>query len=1000
MKKLKNKMNFLLFSSIALTTGAVLTVVSCTSQNVIKDEKQLNIKKKVDSIELNQNELNILKPKNNVITEQVKLILDKMFDGIDSTNIKMILFYLDENQNKISISPIEGYYFGEEKLTTLDVKYTIQKEIVNISVSVKEIKDKIENKDIENILGKDNTKKVSSLSKLFNGIDDKNVLSLNTERIDNTDKTAAIKLNANSGYIFNNTEQSITSNPFSISTPEVVPPPIIPDPPPVIPPDPPPTVTVKLNITAKKAVVGGPMTEPELRAIRHGATPIEDKIKYLNKLFDGIDKETIKHIQTFDYTGFTQVNLTTKQGYVFANGTNKLDSITFPRAPKVTISITAKSTEVDFSDQDVEDMKSQDKVIKLRTLNKIFNGLTLDNINGVVDPAVNNGGDAVIAFSGSGYVFDNNKTRIESGKLKGISKKVLIKSVEYPSGVFKEDFTSLKDPQIPDKYKIKILTKFFTPSLEDDRQFNFIEIKNINTTTNKITIKTKQGYIFIPQTHDGKNVYEITSGPVTNFAPSPKFLGIDLVPDTKSITKQDITDFNNPSKKLSVLKKYFKNIDASNINNISTSINQYKTAISIKANNGYSLGKYTQIDSLDSWWNLPAKEINSTTGPNPVHQWMPRQQDEYEAGPLKNKERLNDYPFKWLSSSPTNPTQFPTLNADEQKIVDFYKNTTARITVPAINPDDPDGEYEESGTVWYYPRPATETDDTWTYFATNIHVIRSLITKNPPITSNQTPVHGFYLKDDDRHRYARINFSRDKQASVNDRGFVYSMDIAANEMQLVDLALDRSSNYDINGKNRNMLDFAVFRVKTVGQDIFNKPFDIKQHVNKNNDINKYDWIDTEAEFKEVFENIQDLTFYVGGYPGGFWTIKSYTRNQYWVPQTSTLPIMGGTQWYTDASLSAGNAVKLDGEEWYSMSNNILLPNLVIGGGGSGSLVTILHKGVVRPVAILWGTFAQKNLNELNFVDLTGADLFYTPNFYFKDRKTGAPGYDFTKLKKS
>ncbi|MGL5519824.1 MAG: hypothetical protein ACRDBR_00120 [Metamycoplasmataceae bacterium] len=1171
MKKFKK--NILLFSAISLSMGTILTVISCTSQNVIKDEKELTIKKKIDSIELSQSEFDILKPKNknSVITEQVKIILDKAFEGIDASNIQKILFNLDEQQTKITITPIEGYYF-EGKLNSLDVSYTIKKENQNIAISIKEIKDKIQEQDIKNILGSVNADKITSLNKLFNGVDNTNISLFKIEKIDNTDKTNNIKLTANEGYVFNNTETFITSNKFTIST-EVVPPigttelkiskkaaqieitqdelntlkgkdgiateqikPILdkafngidtsniskilftlneketkiiikpiegyhfegklfdlettytviakeninipvsikatPDPIKQIDINnilgaiitnklaslnklftginntninwfnikkidntdkttniqltanegyifnnaeksitsskftiesevvPPPTETVKLNITAKDKVEGAAMTEPEVRAITSSITPLDEKVKYLVKLFNGIDKDNIKNIETFSQTNFTKINLTTKTNYVFANNTNRIESVVFPRAPKVTLSLTLKTGEINFTDQDVENMQGQDKALKLASLDKVFGGLTLENIGGV-DPSIGNRRDTIVLFPETGYTFSGeNKQRLESNKVKGISKLVLIRALAQPLKVFEQDFNSLKDTSIPGDERLKILLKFFRPTLEDDiGEFSFVDIKTIDSTNKTITIKTKPGYIFVPQTTGGKNVYEITSESVKNFEPAPQFLNIELVPKTKTITKQDITDFNDPNKKVSVLNKYFKNITNETIKNISSSINKYKTAISLTANKGFSLGKYSQIDSLDSWWNLPEKETNPTGGTYPVHQWMPRQQDENEAGPAKSRENQNgdNYPFKWLSSSPLTPTVFPTLDANEKKIVDFYKDTTAQLTSAILDPNRPNEEFEESGTVWYYPKPATDTTDEWTYFGTNIHVIGHLLTKTIPADTKQKPVHGFYLKEDNYHKYARLNFSRDKQTSINDRGFVYLADISKNEMELVDLALDTTANYDINGKKRNMLDFAVLRFKTVGTDVANKPFDISKHINKNKNI-KYDWIDTEQEFKEVFENIEDQTFYVGGYPGGFWTVKSYTRNQFWVPQTTTLPIKGGTQWYTDASLSKGNAVKLGGEEWYSMSNNIMFPNLIVGAGGSGSLITILHKGEVRPVAIFWGTFAQKNLSNQNLITFSGADLFYTPNFFFKDRQTGAPGYDFTKVK--
>ncbi|MGL5519825.1 MAG: hypothetical protein ACRDBR_00125 [Metamycoplasmataceae bacterium] len=989
MKKLKNnRKNFLLFTALALTTGTILTVVSCTAENVIKDEKELMIKKKVDSIELSQSEFDILKPKgkNSVVTEQIKTVLDKAFVGIDSTNISKILFTLNEIESKITITPIEGYYF-EGKLSSLEVSYTIlSKDNINIVVSIKETPDKIEKTDMDNILGSTNSSKIISLGKLFVGVDDKNINLFNIEKMDNTDKTTSIKLTANKGYIFNNITATLISNKFTIDTGGV------------IPPDPPPVGNQKLNITAKTKIEGAALTEPDLREIYSGHTSAEDKLKILSRVFDGITIDNIKNLRSDYVTELTQIYLTANDGYVFSDGSKKLDSIVFPKAEKVLINVTAKAGKIEFTDKDVDDMASKDNKVKLAALSKVFDGLTIDNIKGITEPLLGNTRNTIYIYRAYGYIFPDNKTQLISNVVTGISLLVLIKPIEYPSGVFKDDFKNLQNASISPKEKLNILLKFFKPEAELYGEFDLVDI--VSTSNEKITLKAKKGYIFIRQTTDGLNVPEITSNPVTGFATTPQFLDIGLVPKTPTITSTDITDLSNPTKKLAILKKYFTNVTDANINNFSANVNPQKTIISLKANTGYSLGKFTQVNNLDSWWNLPEKGINPTTGLYPVKQWMPRQQTEAEAAPNWNMENLDAFnrPFKWLSSTPQRPTEFPTLSKEEQQIVDFYKDTTARITSPVWIGED---EYAESGTVWYYPKPDWDKTNDWTYFGTNIHVITNNLTKTKLSGSTQKPVHGWYLKEDQKHKDISFSFIRDKDASEGTLKDLYWADVSKGEIELVDLALDTSSVYDINKQNRNMLDFAVIRVKTIGRDTFNNTFDIGKHINKNKNLN-YDWIDTEPEFEEVFKDIENMTFYIGGYPSGFWTIKSYTRNQFWVPQTTTLPIKSGTKWYTDPKLSDLDAVKLGGinggQEWYSMSNSLMFPNFPIGHGGSGSLVTILHKGVVRPVGIFWGEFASNDFNNKNLIPMAGADLLYTPNYFFKSQTDSVPGYDFTKVK--
>ncbi|MGL5522059.1 MAG: hypothetical protein ACRDAW_02215 [Metamycoplasmataceae bacterium] len=1170
MKKLnKNIKNVLFFSASILTMGTVLTVISCTAENVIPGGKELKINKKVNSIELSQNEFQILKSvsQNGVVTEQVKTILDKVFNGIDATNVSQISFVLNEAETKIIIKPIEGYYF-EGKLSSLDVLYTVKSENKNIAVTIKEITDKMVEKDIQNILGNVVTDKVASLNKLFGGITKDNVSFFSIQKIDDSNnKPTNIKLNANVGYIFNNTEKSVISNKFLMDT-EVTPPPVgttelkigkrvntiefsqndfdtlkrnmgsitdvtkpiidkiftgidstniskisfslketetmvvltpvkgyhfegnfsvlevsyiiaskdkvnI-----VISPKAitekisnqdiqnilgsvdsqkitslnklftgvnntniklfsikkidnadktisieltanegnifnntsqiiisnkfaldsgvvPPIVDKKLNITIKSAVEGAPLTFPDLRIIYRGDTTAEEKLPILSKVFNGITLDNIQHIKS-DYTAAkTQIFLETRLDYTFPDGSSRLDSITFPVAQEVFIPVVLKTGNITFTDKDAEDMTSKNNDIKLAALSKVFDGLNKDNIRGITEPKLGNTRNTVFIYPQPGYLFPDNKKHIESNRVTGISELIYIQPIQYPSGIYKEDFTNILDPNISRQEKIHIFLKFFQPESGWVDEFDSVNIKSISN--DKITLEAKKGFIFLVK--GGKNVYEITSNTVTSFATAPKFLNIGLVPKTKPITSTDIADLNNPTKKLGVLNKYFTNVTTANMNNFSVSVNAPKTILSLRVNNGYSLGQFIQRNTLDSWWNLPEKGTNPTTGANPVQQWMPRQQNEVEAAPNWNAENLDasNRPFKWLSSTPQKPNVFPTLNKEEQQVVDFYKDTTARITSPVWV----DGvEYAESGTVWYYPKPDWDKTNDWTYFATNIHVITNNLTKTKLPTSTQKPVHGFYLREDDQHKEIKFSFLRGDatEGSLSD---LYWADVSKGEIELVDLALNTSPDYDVNKKNRNMLDFAIIRVKTIGRNYFGVPFDINKHINKNKNLN-YDWIDTEAEFKEIFENIEDLTFYIGGYPSGFWTIKSYTRNQFWVPQTSTLPIKSGTKWYTDPNLSQYDAVKLGGinggEEWYSMSNSLMFPNFPMGGGSSGSVVTILHKGVVRPVGIFWGEFAANDFNNKNLIPMAGADLFYTPNYFFKSQTDSAPGYNFTKVK--
>ncbi|MGL5520270.1 MAG: hypothetical protein ACRDBR_02455, partial [Metamycoplasmataceae bacterium] len=676
MKKLKkNKTNLLLFSIFALTTGVVLTVVSCTAENVIKDEKELAIKKSVNSIELSQSEFNILKlkNKNGVVTEEVKTILDKMFFGIDSLNIQKILFTLNETETKIIITPIEGYYF-EGKLNSLDVLYSIKTDSkdININISTKEIIDKIQEKDIQNILGSIIVDKISSLNKLFIGIDNNNINFFDIEKInDNNNKPTNIKLIANKGYIFNNIATTLTSNKFIVDTGGV------------IPPDPPPVGNQKLNITAKAKIEGAVLTEPDLREIYIGHTSPEDKLKILSRVFDGINIDNIKNLRSDYIPELTQIYLIANDGYTFSDGSKKLDSIVFPKAQKVLINITAKTGKIEFTDQDAEDMKSKNNDLKLAALSKVFNGFTKDNIKGITEPLLGNNRNTIFISRSYGYLFPNDKTQIESNIVTGISELVYIKPLQNPFGVFQEDFKNIKDPTITRKEKINIFLKFFKPESNWFDEFDSVNIKSI--ADNKITLEAKPGFIFFRQTPDGPNVREITSNAVTSFSTAPQFLNIGLVPKTPTITSTDIADLTNPNKKLAVLNKYFTGVTSANINNFSADVNTYKTIITLKANNGYSLGKFIQISSLDSWWNLPEKGTNPTTGANPVKQWMPRQQTEVEAAPVQTMENLDasNRPFKWLSATPQKPNDFPTnLSPDEQKIVDFYKNTTARISLP------------------------------------------------------------------------------------------------------------------------------------------------------------------------------------------------------------------------------------------------------------------------------------------------------------------------------
>lgn len=316
----------------------------------------------------------------------------------------------------------------------------------------------------------------------------------------------------------------------------------------------------------------------------------------------------------------------------------------------------------------------------------------------------------------------------------------------------------------------------------------------------------------------------------------------------------------------------------------------------------------------------------------------------------------NTIPQPWLSpynDIVTNLSESEDLV--DKDVLDFYQKSTVSLSFTL------DGNTWTSGTAWYWGEKSNLT-----YFATNIHVINSLLTYNASETSKPYEERFSFRGAPLYYQFYNVNTQYNDNPSFEN-------------VKLVKIAVIDNENNTINSLPNKLLysDLAIFSTTT------------KWSFGPNSNPNPVlDFIDTEQEFNYLTDNFRNLTYYISGFPHhnhkAVWTTGKYkwkydnNLNGYNDPPSISI-----------ARANLGNegeknntGLDVVGHKYYSYSRQLLLPALNFAGGSSGSLVSIVKEvngeSIIQPVGIYWGVYSSINHN--NTIYKGGIDLFYSNDY--------------------
>ena len=283
------------------------------------------------------------------------------------------------------------------------------------------------------------------------------------------------------------------------------------------------------------------------------ATPIT--LKTVQKLFN-IDADSFKNVSAVlkngnaAFDGTNQIVLTAKDGFVFENGTNTLESglfsISFSKLP-----ITVKNN----SDSILFDEVTASQ-ISITTLQKLFNidEDSFKNVSAVLKNgnAAFDGTNQIVLTAKDGFVFENGTNTLESGLFSISFSKLLITVIDNPGDISKEEIT--------DPITITMLQKLFNIDADSFKNVN-AKVKNAVSvgTTNQVVLTAKDGFVF----ENGTNTLE--SGLFS--IPFPK-LPITVKDNPGGIT---VGEAKAKPITLTTLQKLF-NIDADSFKNVTTTL--------------------------------------------------------------------------------------------------------------------------------------------------------------------------------------------------------------------------------------------------------------------------------------------------------------------------------------------------------------------------------------------------------------------------------------------
>ena len=453
---MKKKIFLNLVMGISLIATPALLLASCSAQ---ASDVKLPITKKATPDLVSAEELQV-----SPITLKT---VQKLFDNVDVTSFENVTATLKNGSavigtpNNVVLTANDGFVFEDG---TENGAKTLESSEFNPSASILPITVK---NNSDSILFDEVTASqisITTLQKLFNIDEDsfKNVSAVLKNGNAAFDATNQIVLTAKDGFVFENGTNTLESGLFSISF-SILP------------------ITVKNN---SDSILFDEVTASQI------------SITTLQKLFN-IDEDSFKNVSAvlkngnaaFDATN--QIVLTAKDGFVFENGTNTLESGLFSISFSI-LPITVKNN----SDSILFDEVTASQ-ISITTLQKLFN-IDEDSFKNV-SAVLKNGNAAfdatnqIVLTAKDGFVFENGTNTLESG-LFSISFSIL------PITVKNNSDSILFDEVTASQISITTLQKLF--NIDEDSFKNVSAAFQMSGDSvvvgshNKVILTAKDGFVF------------------------------------------------------------------------------------------------------------------------------------------------------------------------------------------------------------------------------------------------------------------------------------------------------------------------------------------------------------------------------------------------------------------------------------------------------------------------------------------------------------------------
>lgn len=302
----------------------------------------------------------------------------------------------------------------------------------------------------------------------------------------------------------------------------------------------------------------------------------------------------------------------------------------------------------------------------------------------------------------------------------------------------------------------------------------------------------------------------------------------------------------------------------------------------------------------------------------------------------------------------------------DKKALSIYQNSTVSLQYTL------GGGTWHFGTAWYWG----QKNSTHSYYATNLHVVDSLLVYNSSSSLDYAKRFSF----NPRINGPNFNFQLHYQSYDNDNDNP-NLNPTFEDVQLEKVNMMNSNSvpeFKVIDKHLYS-DLVIFSTSTI---LPNLP--------------TWNFIDNFMEISDVLTYLPKLTFYIAGFPyhdKPTWTtgkykwkadndMKGYNTPPGWATAAGLFSRPGNNYFDSDSGLSV-NALGLTTNaerHHYSYSRQVILPGLNLSGGSSGSLVTVLNEqtGELQPLGIYWGVYQGYISNDPeNPIYQGGLDLFFS-----------------------